>query len=176
MFASLSLLTAVDILVAYLPLLGERRGISPAVIGVLLSIRAAASVLSRVSIPVMLRRWGRGKLLLASTFGSGLLFVLLPVTSSIWVMAAILVAAGFFLGIGQPLTMSLVVQAVPPTVRGAALSLRIMGNKIGQVTLPAIVAVATGAAGAAAAFVVLGGVLMMSAAGVPRGDVGRTQL
>ena len=169
MFASLALLTAVDVLVAYLPLLGEHRGITPAVVGLLLSLRAAASVVSRVLIPPMLTRWGRVRLLLASTLGSGLLMALVATTDRIWVLAALLVLAGFFLGIGQPLTMSLVVQAVPAEARGAALSIRLMGNKVGQVVVPAGIGVATGAAGASWAFLLLGAVLVASAPGVRPG-------
>lgn len=167
MLVSLSLLTAVDVLVAYLPLLGERRGISAGTIGLLLSLRAAASVTSRVLIPPMLARLGRVRLLLLSTLGSGVLLILLPVPDQTWLLAALLVAAGFFLGIGQPLTMALVVQAVPAESRGAALSIRIMANKIGQVIVPAAIGVATGAAGVVWAFPLLGALLLGSAAGVP---------
>ncbi|WP_341482156.1 hypothetical protein [Arthrobacter gengyunqii] len=38
---------------------------------------------------------------------------------------------------GQPLTMTLVSAAVPPEARGAALALRLLGNRVGQVLLPA---------------------------------------
>lgn len=168
MFASLTLLTAVDLLIAYLPLVGEQRGISPGVIGLLLSVRAAASVLSRVLIPPMLRRWGRTRLLWASTLGTGLLLGVLPLVEPIWLLAVLLALAGFLLGIGQPLTMSLVAQAVPAAARGAALSIRMMGNRLGQVVLPAGIALATGVFGASSAFVLVGGVLAVSAAGVPR--------
>ena len=57
MFASVAILAAVDIITAYLPVIGERNGIGPAVVGALLSLRAAASILSRLLIPPMVRRW-----------------------------------------------------------------------------------------------------------------------
>ena len=167
MLVSLSLLTAVDVIVGYLPLLGERRGINAGTIGILLSLRAAASVTSRILIPPMLARLGRSRLLLLSTLGSGVLLILLPVPNQTWLLAAVLVTAGFFLGIGQPLTMALVVQAVPAESRGAALSIRIMANKIGQVIIPAAIGLATGAAGVVWAFPLLGALLLGSAAGVP---------
>lgn len=170
--ASMTLLTAVDLLIAYLPVLGEERGISPGVVGLLLSVRAAASVASRLLIPPMLRRWSRSRLLVASTLGTGLLLGLLPLAEPIWLMALLLTVTGFLLGIGQPLTMSLVVQAVPSASRGAALSIRIMGNRLGQVVLPAGIAVAAGVFGAASAFVLVGGVLAASAAGVRRQPAG----
>lgn len=166
MFASLALLSTVDLLVAYLPVLGEQRGISPAIIGLLLSLRAAASVASRLLIPALLLRWGRPGLLLASTLASGVLIALLPLAGSVWLMGLLLAFAGFFLGIGQPLTMSLVVQAVPVKARGAALSLRIMANKAGQVGMAAAIALVTGVVGVGGAFVILGGVLLSSSIGV----------
>jgi hypothetical protein len=39
MFASVAILAAVDIITAYLPVIGERRGIGRAVVGALLSLR-----------------------------------------------------------------------------------------------------------------------------------------
>ena len=65
--------------------------------------------------------------------------------------------AGFFLGIGQPLTMSLIVQAVPDDARGTALAIRLFGNRVGQVATPAVAGLVAGAAGIAAAFWLLGG-------------------
>jgi hypothetical protein len=47
MLASLAILATVDVLTAYLRVLGVERGIPPAVVGALLSLRAATSILSR---------------------------------------------------------------------------------------------------------------------------------
>jgi MFS family permease len=76
--------------------------------------------------------------------------------------------AGFFLGIGQPLTMSLIVQAVPDDARGTALAIRLFGNRVGQVATPAVAGLVAGAAGIAAAFWLLGGLLVVAAATVAR--------
>jgi hypothetical protein len=78
MFASLAILATVDVLTAYLPVLGTQRGIAPAVVGALLSLRAATSVLSRVLIPWMVGRLGRIRLLAASAAGSALVTAALP--------------------------------------------------------------------------------------------------
>ena len=67
LLTSLALLTAVDILTAYLPLIAESRGISPMLVGVLLSLRAGSSLLSRLTLPWMLRRWSRRALVITST-------------------------------------------------------------------------------------------------------------
>jgi MFS family permease len=168
MFASLALLATVDVLTAYLPVLGVQRGISPAVVGALLSLRAATSILSRLLIPWMIPRLGRIRLLAASAAGSALLTAALPLSGSIAVLGALLAAAGFLLGIGQPLTMSMVVQAVPSDTRGTALAFRLTGNRLGQVATPAAAGLVAGAAGVSAAFWLLGGLLGLAALAVVR--------
>jgi MFS family permease len=163
MFASLAILATVDVLTAYLPVLGVQRGIPPAVIGALLSLRAATSILSRVLIPWMVGRLGRVRLLIVSAAGSALLTAALPLAGSVPALAGLLAAAGFLLGIGQPLTMSMVVHAVPSDTRGTALAIRLTGNRIGQVATPAAAGLVAGAAGVSAAFWLLGGLLGLAA-------------
>ena len=58
-FVSLAVLSATDILTAYLPVVGEHRGIAPAVIGLLLSLRAAATIACRLVLTPLLRLLGR---------------------------------------------------------------------------------------------------------------------
>jgi MFS family permease len=168
MFASLAILATVDVLTAYLPVLGTQRGIPPAVIGGLLSLRAATSILSRVLIPWMVGRLGRVRLLAASAAGSALLTAALPLAGDTAALAVLLAAAGFLLGIGQPLTMSMVVQAVPEDTRGTALAIRLTGNRFGQVATPAAAGLVAGAAGVSAAFWLLGGLLGLAAVAVVR--------
>ena len=168
MFASLALLATVDVLTAYLPVLGVQRGISPLVVGALLSLRAATSLLSRLLIPWMIPRLGRIRLLAASAAGSALLTAALPLSGSTAVLGALLAAAGFLLGIGQPLTMSMVVQAVPSDTRGTALAIRLTGNRFGQVATPAAAGLVAGAAGVSAAFWLTGGLLGLAALAVVR--------
>ncbi|MEJ1177781.1 MULTISPECIES: MFS transporter [unclassified Pseudarthrobacter] len=158
MLASLALLATTDIIVAFLPLVGEQNGIAPIGIGVLLAIRAAASITSRLLLPMMLFRWSRTGLITASLVGAGTTLATLPWLFGNPVLAAILLAIiGFFLGLGQPITMTLITQAVPPDARGAALALRLLANRLGQVALPI-------GAGLLAAPAGPGGALWMSSA------------
>ncbi|MGW4104798.1 MFS transporter, partial [Streptomyces sp. NPDC004976] len=110
---SVAVLSATDILTAYLPVVGEHRGIDPAVIGLLLSLRAAATIACRLVLTPLLRLFGRTALLTVSCLLAGLLCagVALPVPA--WALAAILAALGFCLGVGQPLSMTTVVRAAP---------------------------------------------------------------
>ncbi|WP_228046654.1 MFS transporter [Saccharopolyspora montiporae] len=152
LFTSLALLAAVDLLTAYLPLIAHERGIAPAVAGVLLALRSAASISSRLLLPRLLRRWSRRVLIGASSLGAGVFLAVLTLPGAgVAGMAIALAVGGFLLGIGQPLTMTAVVKSVPGHARGAALALRLWANRTGQVAIPAVAGVAAGALGAAGA-------------------------
>jgi MFS family permease len=168
MTASIALLATVDLLVAYLPLIGERAGITAGVIGILLSLRAAASVLSRVLIGILIRRFSRTQLITASTLMTAVLLPAIAFVSSPSLLGVLLVVLGFFLGLGQPLTMTLITTAVPATSRGAALAIRMLGNKAGQVAVPAFVAASTVVVGLGGGFVLLGTILAAATFGAAR--------
>jgi len=163
LLVSLALLAAVDLLTAYLPVLAEPAGIGPGVVGLLLSLRAVGSIASRLLLGQLVSRWGRVRLLVGSTLGSAALLAALPLFSSARAWAVLLVVAGVLLGVGQPLTMVLVVRAAPAGAKGTALAMRLTGNRLGQVAVPAAAGLAAGAAGAAAAFWLLGSLLAVSA-------------
>ena len=163
-FISLAVLSATDILTAYLPVVGEQRAISPVVVGVLLSLRAAATVACRLVMTPMIRLMGRTVLMAVSCLGAGLLCAAVALPLPAWALGVLLAALGFCLGVGQPLSMSTVVQAAPDEARSTALALRLTGNRLGQVAAPASAGVLAGVAGTAAPFVMLGALLLASAA------------
>lgn len=164
-FISLAVLSATDILTAYLPVVGEQRSIAPAVIGLLLSVRAAATVACRLVMTPMIRLMGRTVLMAVSCLGAGLLCAALALPVPAWGLGILLAALGFCLGVGQPLSMTTVVQAAPDGARSTALALRLTGNRLGQVAAPAAAGLLAGLAGTAAPFVMLG-VLLLASAGV----------
>ncbi|MFE1025873.1 MFS transporter [Streptomyces sp. NPDC058818] len=159
---SLSVLSATDILTAYLPVVGEHRGISPAVIGVLLSLRAAATIACRLVLTPLLRLLGRTALLTVTCLLAALLCAGVALPVPVWALALMLVVLGFCLGVGQPLSMTTVVQAAPDGARSTALALRLTGNRLGQVAAPAAAGLIAGVAGVAAPFVMLGALLLLS--------------
>ncbi|MEU2622396.1 MFS transporter [Streptomyces sp. NPDC007157] len=163
MLISLSVLSATDILTAYLPVVGEHRGIAPAVIGVLLSVRAGATIACRLVLTPLLRLLGRPRLLTVTCFLAAVLCAGIALPVPVWVLALMLAALGFCLGVGQPLSMTTVVQAAPEGARSTALALRLTGNRLGQVAAPAGAGLVAGVAGVAAPFVMLGALLLVSA-------------
>ena len=163
MLASLTVLSVIDVMVVYLPALGQERGLSVAVVGALLSVRGGASMVSRLAIAGLIRRFGRPRLMV-----TGLVIAAAAVASlavlPLPLMFVAMAIAGASLGIMQPMTMSWVAARASADTRGMALSLRITGNRAGQVVIPLAagsVAAVTGAAGVLAA---AGVVVALSAA------------
>ncbi|MEU5715199.1 MFS transporter [Streptomyces sp. NPDC020403] len=162
-FVSLAVLSATDVLTAYLPVVGEHRGIAPATVGLLLSLRAAATIACRVAMTPMLRLLGRTALLTSTCLLGGLLCAAVALPVPVWGLALILAVLGFCLGVGQPLSMTTVVRAAPAGARSTALALRLTGNRLGQVAAPASAGLTAGVAGPAAPFVMLGALLLAAA-------------
>lgn len=185
-FISLAVLSATDILTAYLPVVGEHRDIAPAMIGVLLSLRAAATIACRLVLTPLLRLLGRTLLLTVTCLLAALLCAGIALPVPVWALAMMLAVLGFCLGVGQPLSMTTVVQAAPEGARSTALALRLTGNRLGQVAAPASAGLVAGLAGVAAPFVMLGALLLVSAgtalraparpAGEPSEDAGKASL
>ncbi|MFD3315101.1 MFS transporter [Streptomyces sp. NPDC058694] len=172
-FISLAVLSATDILTAYLPVVGEHRGIAPSVIGLLLSLRAAATIACRLVMTPMLRILGRAALLSTTCLLGALLCAGIALPVPVWGLAVILALLGFCLGVGQPLSMTTVVQAAPDDARSTALALRLTGNRLGQVAAPAAAGLVAGVAGVAAPFVMLGALLLIaSGLGLRQGRTG----
>ncbi|RSN69784.1 MFS transporter [Actinomadura sp. WAC 06369] len=152
-------LAAVDITLAYLPALGAERGLSSGSVGALLALRGLASMASRLFLGRLTRLLGRRRLLVASTLGAAVAMAALPLPVPFWLLAVLLAVAGAGLGVGQPVTMSWLAESAPLGLRGRAMSLRLVGNRTGQIIVP-------GAAGLLAAGLGAGGVLCAAAAGL----------
>ena len=143
-------LAAVDISLVYLPLLGTERGIAAGVVGALLAVRAVASMASRFFLGRLAAFLGRGRLLTWSIATAAVGMTLVAVPMPVWLMFLVVAGLGLGLGAGQPLTMAWLAEATPPGLRGRAMSLRLTGNRLGQVVVPSLaglVALGAGAAG-----------------------------
>jgi MFS family permease len=167
-FASVAVLSATDIFTAYLPVVGERRHIGPAIVGVLLALRAAASLLSRIGISTLVARFGRIRLMTVAAFAAALAFAALTATSNATLLGALAIAVGLGLGFAQPLSMTIVVQLVPEGVRASALAIRLTGNRLGQVAAPAAAGLIAGRAGALSVFWMTAALLVASGLAVAK--------
>lgn len=160
---SMLVLAAVDLIQVYLPALGVERGIGAGVIGVLLTLRAAATMLSRIGLSTLTGRLGRRRLVVVSSLVGGLAVALVVAPVHPAVLGAALLVAGFCLGVGQPLSMAIVSVGAPPGSTSTWLAVRLMGNRLGQSLVPAVVAVAAASTGTAGIFVATGIGLLITA-------------
>ena len=167
-FASVAVLSATDVFTTYMPVLGEQRHIGPAVIGVLLALRAAASLASRIGIGRLVRRVGRTRLMTAAAVAAATAFAGMTLSGEVIVLAALALVVGAALGFAQPLSMTIVVQLVPPHARASALAVRLTGNRLGQVATPAAAGLVAGSAGASSVFWMTSGLLAVSGLAVAK--------
>ena len=163
LIATSIVMSSLDIFLAYLPALGQDRGISAAVVSIMLVARSMFSMLSRLILGPMVRAVGRRRLLVSTIAlaAAALVGFAFPLPE-VWLIV-LSAAYGFVIGTCQPITMSLVSDLSPPATRGLAMSLRLGTNRLGQTALPAVLgafAVVTGAGGV----LVAAGILLAGAA------------
>jgi MFS family permease len=149
LIASVVTVTASDLLIIYLPLLGTERHIDASHIGFLLLAKSVAALVARAYYARLIYAVGRMPLTLGSSLVAAGAFALLAVPS-LPVMYVAAIAIGLGLGIASTLTLSGVAEYSPPQARGTAMSLRITGNRLGLVLMPfvaGVVAAGTGVLG-----------------------------
>jgi MFS family permease len=156
MVSSVVTITALDLLVIYLPALGAERHIDSNHIGLMLTVRSVASLVSRAFYARLIFAIGRAPLTLTSMLGSAAGFLLLALPLSLPVMYAVLIGLGVAMGIASTLTLSGVMYLAPPEVCGTALTLRMTGNRIGQIVFPALAGLLAAATGVAGILLALG--------------------
>jgi predicted MFS family arabinose efflux permease len=169
--ASVVTVTAGDLLVIYLPLLGTERHIDAHHIGMLLLVRSLSALVARIFYARLIYVVGRMRLTLSSTFIASGAFVLLAMPS-LPVMYAATVLIGVGLGIASTLTLSGIVEVAPPGARGTAMSLRITGNRIGLMFMPFVAGMVAAAAGVAGILLLTALTLATSAVALKRSQPG----
>ncbi len=156
MLASMSVLATMDLIVVYLPALGEERGLSITTVGALLAVRAGASMASRLLLGRLIAWLGRDRLMIGSLIVAAASVVALPFLS-VPLMFVAMAVAGVTLGVCQPMTIAWVALRAGAGARGTAMSLRLLGNRLGQVAIPLL-------AGTVGAVAGVSGVLATAAA------------
>lgn len=165
MLISLVAIGCVDLLAIYLPALAVEVGISASAIGLLLSIRGIATMVSRFYLGRLSARIGRNRLVTISTLWSAIFMIALIFQHAVGTLAVILILLGFAIGIGQPLTMTILTMSVPPESRSMWLALRLSANRVGQAALPAGLGMITVFTGTVGVFG-LAGVILLAVSGL----------
>jgi predicted MFS family arabinose efflux permease len=166
MLSSVISVTAADLIVIYLPLLGAERSIDVDSIGGLLTGRAVASLAARLLYARLIMNFGRNPLMVTSLVGGSLAFALVAIPMPIMALYAATAATGFALGISNTITVTSIVAMTEAGTRATANSLRVTGNRIAQVALPFGASLVATVAGAASIFIIIAASLAASSAAV----------
>lgn len=165
-FTSLAVSSTADILVVFLPLYGNENQFSAFSIGVIISIRAATSMASRYFLGTLSKRFTAYQLINSSNVISIFACAAMAFAPNPLTLGGIVFIAGFALGIGQPLTMTLISQLTIPEERALAVSTRLTGNRLGQFIIPAGAGLLAASAGTSAVFIGLA--ILLAATFIPR--------
>lgn len=156
-------LAVVESVQVFWPAFGVEQGIDVALIGLMLSLRAAASMVSRIGLGWMVHRFGRIRLLIVATIigGCSLAVTVMPVPIAVALAAASMF--GLSVGICQPLSMAWLTSVAPAGSHGVVIALRLAGNRVCQSTIPAAVGSLAAFGGAATVVFVSAGLVTLSA-------------
>ena len=167
-YVSIAISSVADVLVVFLPLFGTENNFSSYAIGIILAIRAGTTMISRFFLGRLSNHFSTSQLLMVSTLISVLACAAMAFAKTPFSLGAIVFIAGFSLGVGQPLTMSLVSQKTAANERALAVSARLMGNRFGQFLVPAGAGAIAASAGAGGVFIALAILLATSLFGASR--------
>jgi hypothetical protein len=162
LISSVVTITAFELLVVYLPLLGTERHIDTRDIGLLLAARSAVSIVSRLFYARLLVLVGRMRLMLNCMLLGAIAFAIVGLPVNLPMMYFAIVLMGFGLGLATTLTFSEVVHLAPDNGRAVALSLRVTGNRIGQMVVPVLAGVVAEATGIGGVLIIIAGFLAAS--------------
>ena len=165
-FTSLAVSSTSDVLVVFLPLYGNEHHFSSFSIGLIIALRAAASMTSRFFLEKISARFNSMTLLSTSNLiaiGGCIAMAFAPTP---FILGVIVFITGFVLGIGQPLTMTFVSQRTEPHERALAVSARLTGNRLGQFIVPGVAGVVASSSGTSAVFISLA--LLLGSTYLPR--------
>lgn len=156
-------LVSMDMLYTFLPIWALGSGVAAGTVGMLLAVRAAVSLVSRVGLSRIVARFGRARVIVASTALAAVAMGLLPLVG---VPGAFLtmVLLGVGLGIPQPLTMAWAVALTEPHRHGLVLGLRLGANRLAQIVVPLAMSATVATHGAGGVFWANSGLLAGCAA------------
>jgi predicted MFS family arabinose efflux permease len=165
-FVSVVTVAAQDLIVVYLPLLGKERGLSVDTIGMLLTVRAIASMSSRFLFSRLNKALGPWTLIIVSTFIGAVSYAALALPLPLLAMHAAVAVSGFTLGVAVTGSIAGALALSTPETRGTANSLRMMGNRMGQMIIPFLAGLIATSSGAGSIFLIIGLSLAASATSI----------
>lgn len=158
---SIAVVFAIGAYTAFLPLYLQDLSFSASLIGMLISLRAAAAMLIRpfMSTLVGLLR-GRSNTLISTVVAVTLGVMWTGTTDSVAALALMAILVGLGSGVSQPLSMVIVAEHVEPANRSSALGMRLMGNRGAQIIAPLVMGLLADFLGFAWTFILAGAFML----------------
>jgi MFS family permease len=145
-----------DLFNLYMPLYGHSLGFSATTIGLIIGAYGLAAFITRLLLPMALKRLGEPRVLILSLAVPAACFLLVPLTAHPLLLMAIAFVIGFGLGCGQPLSMMLAFNAAPAGRSAEAIAMRLAVSYGAHVFLPPLFGAVGTVAGLAPVFWVCG--------------------
>jgi predicted MFS family arabinose efflux permease len=136
LIASSLMSAAWDLYLFYFPIYGHAIGLSASAIGAVISSFAAAVVVIRVVLPLLVRRIPEFDVLIYTIAFAGAAFLLFPFFTNPYLLAAVSFVLGFGLGCGQPISGSLIYSLAPPGRAAEGAGIRVMLNNVTHTVVP----------------------------------------
>lgn len=149
-------LTTNDLMTVFFPVLGAARGIDASTVGLLLSLRAASSMVSRMVFARLIGAIGKVRTMVASLLVTAIATGFLVLDLPVWAMASALVLAGFSMGLAIACSLSLTLTMAPAGGKATAMSLRLTISRFGQFMLPLGAGTAASLLGPGSIFALMG--------------------
>jgi predicted MFS family arabinose efflux permease len=130
--------TAQDLFQFYMPIYGHSVGLSASAIGVVLAMAGIAAFVVRTGLPAWVKRWGPDRVFNSSLLVSAVAFVVFPLFTDAFALAAIALVLGFGIGCAQPVTLMMIFSRAPEGRSGEALGMRVTINQITHIVVPVI--------------------------------------
>jgi predicted MFS family arabinose efflux permease len=148
-----------DLFQFYIPIYAHAQGISASAIGAILATLAIGSVVVRLFLARLVKRYP-GRTLLQVVFATGTIgFALIPFSSSALALALIALVFGLGMGIGIPLTVILMFANAATGRSGQTLGLRLTANNLVRFGGPIVFGAVGSALGVAAVFWIVAAIM-----------------
>jgi MFS family permease len=136
--ASGACVTGWDLFTFFMPIYGTRIGLSATMIGVIISAFGVATLVVRVFIPRLTKRYGDNLVLGWAMALGAVAFGSLPFFENVGFLIAAAFVMGLGLGCGQPLTMMICYNRSPTGRAGEANGVRTMANNLTHMVVPLV--------------------------------------
>jgi MFS family permease len=128
--------SAWDLFQFYLPVYGHSVGLSASAIGAVLGVFALATFIIRVFLPGLAKSYSEAQILTSGIFVAAAAFVLFPLFTNPYILAAVAFLLGLGVGCGQPMSMSLIYSLAPTGRAAECAGLRVTVNNFMHLLIP----------------------------------------